>query len=256
MDYNLLYETTYKKYFSLAEKILKAKCIKYKNEGVSFNYTYNEIQKNSYAYSKQINEKLLQEKLAPYSKLFSERYQIFDEDCILNVIEKRIIPLLKKNKQTSKISLEEFVYTYAKLDAIKSASRIFSNFNRLYELIFKLNDFNKFELVEHKCSVENIPLFIKLREKIYPTPKESKSKISKSTNEDDAYLNVQDVSKLTNYAVPTIYDLKHKGQIPFYKNGAKLQFKKSEILDWIEKGKGVTKNDLEAKADEYILKNS
>jgi len=48
---------------------------------------------------------------------------------------------------------------------------------------------------------------------------------------------------LTNYAVATIYDKKHKGEIPFYKNGAKLQFKKSEILDWLQNGKGTTKKE-------------
>ena len=61
---------------------------------------------------------------------------------------------------------------------------------------------------------------------------------------------------MTNYAAATIYDLKHKGKIPFYKNGAKLQFKKSEIIEWMEKGKGTTKDDLERKANEYLLKNS
>jgi len=35
-----------------------------------------------------------------------------------------------------------------------------------------------------------------------------------------------------------------------------LQFKKSEILEWMEKGKGTTKDDLEQKANEYLLKNS
>ena len=256
MDYNLLYETTYENYFSLAEKLIQKNCLKYKNEGYAFNYTYNEIQKSSFAYTESLNKTLQNEKMVPYSKLFSERFQIFDEDYILNVIDKRITPLLIKNKEASQFSLEHFMYTNAKIDAIKNASRIFGNFNRLFELMFKLNDFRKFELIEYTSTVENIPLFHKLKERVYPKAKASKAGISTEVVEEDEYLNVQDVSQLTNYAVPTIYDLKHKGLIPFYKNGAKLQFKKSEIIAWMDKGKGTTKNDLEAKADEYILKNS
>ena len=72
---------------------------------------------------------------------------------------------------------------------------------------------------------------------------------------EDVFLSVKEVSELTNYAVPTIYDLRHKGKIPFYKNGAKLQFKKSEIIEWLEKGKGTTKDDIEDKANEYLLKH-
>lgn len=256
MDYNLLYENTYEKYFSLAEKLIKENCIKYKNEGFAFNYTYNKIQKNSLAYTESINNILQNEKMVSYSKLFSERFQIFEDDVILNIIDKRIKPLLIKNKDLAQFNLEHFVYTNAKIDAIKSASRIFSNFNRLFELMFKLNDFRKFNLIEYKSNVENIPLFNKLRERLYPSTKASKSGIPMKIVEEDEYLNVQDVSQLTNYAVTTIYDLKHKGMIPFYKNGAKLQFKKSEIIAWMDHGKGTTKKDLEAKADEYIFKNS
>lgn len=256
MDYNLLYKTTYQKYFSLTEKLIKNKCKKYKNEGFTFNHTYNEIQRNSFAYTERINTLLQSKNMLSYSKLFNERFQIFEENYISNIINKRIKPLSVKNKEITQFDLEHFIYINAKMDAIKNASRIFSNFNSLFELMFKLNDFRKFELIDYNSSTEHIPLFKKLNEKLYPEPKVSKSRIPIKVLDEDEYLNVQDVAQLTNYAVTTIYDLKHKGKIPFYKNGAKLQFKKSEIIEWMEKGKGTTKDDLERKANEYLLKNS
>lgn len=255
MDHNQLYETNYKQYFSFAEQFIKAKCIKYKNEGYSFNHTYNEIQKNGSDYCKLINAKLQSDQFAQYASLFNKRYQIFEENHIINIIEKKIKPLLKKNKQFKKEVIDQLIYNQAKYDALKSALRIFSKYSRLYDLMFILNSFNKFELVKYGCQVENVPLFKKLIEKVYPTPKVSKAKISNSSDQTDDYLNVEDVAKLTNYAKATIYDLKHKGLIPFYKNGAKLQFKKSEIIKWMEKGKGTTKEDIEDKANEYLLNN-
>ena len=190
MDYNLLYETTYEKYFSLAEKLVKEKCIKYKNEGFTFNYTYNEIQKNTFAYTESINKTLQNEKMASYSKLFNERFQIFEEDYILNVVGKRITPLLIKNKVVAQFNLELLVYTHAKIDAIKNALRLFSNFNRLFDLMFQLNDFKKFELIDYKTTVENIPVFNKLKEKLYPSAKKTKAHIPKEIVEQDEFLNV------------------------------------------------------------------
>jgi len=256
MDYNLLYETTYQKYFSLAEKLLKKKYVTYKNEGYTFNFTYNELIREYWVYIRLLEKDLRENYNLTYLKLFNDRFQLFETDRILNVINKRIVPLLKKNKEQHIFDFHNFIYKTAKLDALKETSRLMSNNNRLIERMFELNDFRNFEIKQYPSSLENLPLYQKLNEKVYPSPKISKSKITiKDVNEDE-YLNVKEVSELTNYAVATIYDKKFKGEIPFYKNGAKLQFKKSEILDWLEKGKGTTKDDLEEKANEYLLKNS
>lgn len=258
MDYNGLYDTTYKTCFSIIEKLYKKKYIHYKNDGYTFNLTYNELNKEHWIYIKLLEQHFSFKFKNEYFKLFNDRFQIFENNHISNIINKRIIPLLKKNNDERFFDFHSFIYQIAKLDALKETSRLLSNNSNLIDRMFVLNDFRKFEIKSYPNGLDNLPLFQKLNEKLYPTPKESKSKITitiTNSNEDE-FLNIKEVAALTNYAVPTIYDLKHKGQIPFYKKGAKLQFKKSEILDWLQKGKGITKDDLETKANDYILKNS
>ena len=256
MDYKQLYAISYETYFSTAEQLVGDELKTFKKEGFTFNYTYNEMHKKMYDRIHKLTGCFKTKEVAPYFKLFNDRYGIFQENPIDNIIEKRIIPLLKKNNELDKIDLSQFVYDIAKLNAAKEAARLFQNNNKLFEHMFELNDFRKFELIEYRGHLEQVPLFIKLNNKLYPPAKISTSIMTNSTSADDEFLSVKEVAKLTNYAVATIYDKKHKRQIPFYKNGAKLQFKKSEILQWMEKGKGITSNDLEDRANEYLLKNS
>ena len=167
----------------------------------------------------------------------------------------KIKPFISQLENKTSINLNEIICELAIHDALKEASRIFNNNYNLDQLMYTLNDFRKFELKMYKGSLENYPIYKKLRAKVYPEKKSKNSTINKAIENEDEFLTINEVSILTNYAVPTIYDLKHKGKIPFYKNGAKLQFKKSEIIEWMEKGKGTTKDDLERKANEYLLKS-
>jgi len=256
MEYKEIYNTTYEMYFSIIEKLYKKKYVKYQNEGYTFNLTYNELQNEHWNYIKILEQHISSKFKIEYLKLFNDRFQIFENNHISNIINKRIIPLLKKNNDKGFFDFHSFIYKIAKLDALKETSRLLSNNSNLIDRMFVLNEFKNFEIKSYPNGIENSPLFQKLNKKLYPSPKESKSKITVADINEDEFLNIKEVAALTNYAVATIYDLKHKGKIPFYKKGAKLQFKKSEIIDWLQKGKGITKDDLEAKANEYILKNS
>lgn len=42
---------------------------------------------------------------------------------------------------------------------------------------------------------------------------------------------------ITGLAKPTLYSKTSKNEIPHYKRGRKLYFKRSELLNWIEEGK-------------------
>lgn len=43
-----------------------------------------------------------------------------------------------------------------------------------------------------------------------------------------------------------------KGEVPFYKNGKKLYFLKSEIDEWLRKGKVKTISEIKKEADKYL----
>lgn len=58
-------------------------------------------------------------------------------------------------------------------------------------------------------------------------------------------LNLQEASEFINLAKPTIYGLVNQRKIPYYKNGKKLYFKRSELQSWIEAGKHKTIAEIE-----------
>lgn len=70
----------------------------------------------------------------------------------------------------------------------------------------------------------------------------------------DAFMNIDETSKLINLAKSSIYGLVHRKKIPYHKVGKKLYFSKESILQWINNGKNNTTSDIEAKADEYLMK--
>jgi len=52
----------------------------------------------------------------------------------------------------------------------------------------------------------------------------------------------------------SLYGMTHQHTIPYYKQGKKLYFKKSDLEAWITKGKIKTRDDIDAEASSYITK--
>ncbi|MDO6604696.1 helix-turn-helix domain-containing protein [Arenibacter palladensis] len=73
--------------------------------------------------------------------------------------------------------------------------------------------------------------------------------------EEDVFLTIEEVALLISLSKFTIYGLVHKNKIPYHKQGKRLYFLKSEILEWIKSGKRRSQTTLEEKANEYLLKN-
>lgn len=48
---------------------------------------------------------------------------------------------------------------------------------------------------------------------------------------------LEEALEITGLAKPTLYSKTSKNEIPHYKRGRKLYFKRSELLAWIEEGK-------------------
>ena len=57
-------------------------------------------------------------------------------------------------------------------------------------------------------------------------------------------IGIDEACKIIKKAKPTVYTLVRKGLLPCYKHGKKLYFYEDELLDWIEKGKRKTVDDL------------
>ncbi len=68
-------------------------------------------------------------------------------------------------------------------------------------------------------------------------------------------MNVQQVADYHTLSVQTIYGLVHKMEIPNFKRGKRLYFKRTEIDDWICQSRRKTRVEIEQEATNYLLKN-
>ena len=73
---------------------------------------------------------------------------------------------------------------------------------------------------------------------------------------DATYLNHSEAAEFIGVSPSYLYKLTHKGQIPYYKpNGGRLQFKKSELCDWIESSQGANDAEIDILASNYFINN-
>jgi len=69
-------------------------------------------------------------------------------------------------------------------------------------------------------------------------------KATESEDEEDRLLNVREAARYLGDAVATLYGRTSKNEIPFYKRGKKVYFKKSELLAWIEEGRVKSQTEI------------
>ncbi|SDL36734.1 transcriptional regulator, AlpA family [Salinimicrobium catena] len=72
--------------------------------------------------------------------------------------------------------------------------------------------------------------------------------------QEDQYLTIDELCELIGYKKTSIYGLVQKKKIPFHKKG-KLYFLKSEIMDWLKNGKKTTSEEIQQRANDYLIKN-
>ena len=66
------------------------------------------------------------------------------------------------------------------------------------------------------------------------------------------FMDVQEASSFLKLKVSTIYQFVDKNKIPFHKPTKKLLFKKSELVEWVEKVRIFTIRELEKTMNQTI----
>lgn len=66
------------------------------------------------------------------------------------------------------------------------------------------------------------------------------------------FIDVAQASTLLNLARATIYEKTWLKQLPHYKKGKKIMFKKSELVEWMESGKVSGEDETKKRAIEYL----
>jgi excisionase family DNA binding protein len=104
---------------------------------------------------------------------------------------------------------------------------------------------NPFEIIIEK--LDNIETLLK---QIFNTRNGSEIPLS-NTNE---IMNLEQLAMYVNQSKSAMYKQTANRTIPFYKNGKRVYFKKSEIDAWLTKNKISTADEIEEKALNYIIK--
>ena len=73
---------------------------------------------------------------------------------------------------------------------------------------------------------------------------------------EDDLTDFQGMLKILNIAESTGYAKTSSGEIPHFKKGRKLLFRKSELIKYIESGKRKTTKDIDDLAEQYLRKAS
>lgn len=67
-------------------------------------------------------------------------------------------------------------------------------------------------------------------------------------------IGIDEAIELLGIAKPTIYTKTSKGEIPHFKRGKKLYFRRSELLAWIEAGRRKTVKEESQEIADYLAK--
>ena len=62
-------------------------------------------------------------------------------------------------------------------------------------------------------------------------------------------------AKFLSLSKSRIYKLTSGREIPHSKKGKRLYFKRSELIEWISKGKQMTMEDIDREAEKYLARN-
>jgi excisionase family DNA binding protein len=67
------------------------------------------------------------------------------------------------------------------------------------------------------------------------------------------FMDIQEASNFLKLKVSTIYQFVDRNKIPFHKPTKKLLFKKSELVEWVEKNRVLTIDELEKNRFELLM---
>ena len=172
MNYEKIYKDFYSKYYDKTEFLIKRFLIKRQSQNKTFTNAINEVTHylNNYSVNKSPVSK--NDNLKKLHHFFDNRYSIYATNHVQEIFYNEIktgFDRLIISEFPKEYSYTKFIKEIALLEALSEISRLLSNNFRLYEMIYKLNEFNIFEVREHEnLALEDYPIYKKLKLKLYP----------------------------------------------------------------------------------------
>jgi excisionase family DNA binding protein len=103
---------------------------------------------------------------------------------------------------------------------------------------------NPFEIIEKRLSnIEDLLLDLK-------HPQTSlKNQDEQSSSE---FLNVEETANFLSLRIQTIYKKVNKNEIPYIKQGKRLYFSKSDLIDWLQEGRVKSIKEIRKESANYF----
>jgi hypothetical protein len=172
MNYEKIYQDFYSKYYDKAEFFAKRFFIKRHSQKKTYLTVLNEATfflNDNYICVSNIHTN---ENLRKLHRIFCNRYSIYAVNQIQEIFENEIkigFDKLKISELPKNYNYNLFIKEITLFEALKEISRLLSNYSRLFEMMYKLNDFDDFEIrTQGNLSVEDFPVYKKLSLQLYP----------------------------------------------------------------------------------------
>lgn len=169
MDYKLIYNQLYDQNYLRFEKIIKKRLVKSKAQKLNFGIASNEIRNYLTAYHSKKIDFLKDNKLEELYSTFLKRYTYFEIDHIEEVFKRKIEKHFNELVTNPNYTLDDLIKDIALIEIANEIGRLLQNHSTLFDLFYKANDFQEFEIKDYgHIALENVTLYKKLHKKVYP----------------------------------------------------------------------------------------
>lgn len=181
-DYHSIYVKCFneniEKYISKIESVYKSSL----EEGDAHNFVYQSCL--TFLPEKRIKETIYSH---PYSELYSifkNRSELVQESNPNRLYLKHFIPACEKMKiELNEGVLENFIKKIAIYEASVTIRSWYSNWSRVYEMMFELKDFTEFKIIRNAAFSEGGEIFKKYQKRSYPSSFSYQEKVNKKINQ-------------------------------------------------------------------------
>jgi excisionase family DNA binding protein len=76
-----------------------------------------------------------------------------------------------------------------------------------------------------------------------------------TTEQPEQLLTIQEAAEFLSLSVPTLYSKVSKGELPVMKQGKRLYFSRTELMEYVKAGRKKSNAEIEQEAKAYLLNN-
>lgn len=176
IQYENIYKSYYGAFFNALQKKIKLYFVQKKQEELNFNYSYNTLQSYFIESFPNVKNKFRNfKKLESLLQIFHKKGELYENNIIRNILNREIkieFDKLKLEDKPLNYSFEKLIIDFAKLESTKEISRLLSHNYRLFEYMYELNDFSKFEIKKYNLNIEQTELYKELSNRLFPINEE------------------------------------------------------------------------------------